>query len=393
MKKNVLIASFDLEVGGVERSLISMLRNYDYDQYEVDLKLFSHTGDFMDLLPPGPGLLTECPKYKTFRLSIAETVKRGSFALAAARLRARYKAARSGAEETGYRQMQYMWQYALPHLPEARKPYDIAISYLWPHDFVAYKVTAKTKIAWIHTDYSTVDTDVERDLKTWSAFDAIIAVSDQCRKAFLKKYPILKKKVHVVENITSPDMVRTLASEEEPEPLNRDHRFKFVTVGRLSHAKGIDQAVEALKLLVDKGYSDAAWYVVGYGGDEAAIREAVASYGLEDHFFLLGKKTNPYPYMKAADVYVQPSRYEGKAVTVGEAQILGKPVLITNYPTARSQVKDGVDGLICSQGPKGIADGLEVMLTNERLRQKLSANCLETDYRNHDELLKLYTLP
>ena len=74
---------------------------------------------------------------------------------------------------------------------------------------------------------------------------------------------------------------------------------------------------------------------------EEELKELIAQNNLEDSFILLGKKTNPYPYMKACDLYVQPSRYEGKAVTVTEAKILGKPILITNYPTARSQIEDG----------------------------------------------------
>ena len=74
---------------------------------------------------------------------------------------------------------------------------------------------------------------------------------------------------------------------------------------------------------------DVCWYVVGYGGDELLIRKAIAETGMEKHFVLVGKQINPYPYIKACDIYVQPSRYEGKAVTVREAQILGKSVAIT----------------------------------------------------------------
>ena len=183
-----------------------------------------------------------------------------------------------------------------------------------------------------------------------------------------------------------------MADEKIDNPMNNDNRFKVVTVARLSHAKGIDNAVKALKILKDKGYTDIAWYVVGYGGDEAMIKDLIKELKLEDSFILLGKQTNPYPYMKAADLYVQPSRYEGKAVTVGEAQILTKPVMITNYTTATSQVRDGFDGYITELSVEGIADGIEKLYKDCPLIKHLVSNCVNTNYSNNAELQKLYDL-
>src|SRR5690625_1010473 len=355
----VLIASFDMEIGGVERSLISMLNHFDYKGNQIDLMLYSHTGDLLNELPCQPNLLTESKTYRTFRMSIGQVFKSGKFSIGISRLLAKCQASLGNAAENGYKQMQYMWKYALPFLPRLEKQYDVAISYLWPHYFVAEKVEATTKIAWIHTDFSTVETNKNMDLNMWSKFDYLVAVSNECENAFVKKYPVLKKKMIVIENIMSQDFVRKLASEKVDHPFVHDERIKIITVARLSDAKGIDKAVKALHVLKKKGYSDIAWYVVGYGGDEELVRELIAKYELEEDFILLGKKTNPYPFIKTADLYVQPSRYEGKAITVGEAQILGKPVLITNYPTAKSQVKEGLNGVICHLSVEGIADGVE----------------------------------
>ena len=105
---------------------------------------------------------------------------------------------------------------------------------------------------------------------------------------------------------------------------------------------------------------------------------------------ILGKKTNPYPYMAACDVYAQPSRYEGKAVTVREAQTLGKPVLITAYETAPSQVENGVDGIICPMGVEAVADALTKLLNDESARNKLSRNCLSRDFSNSEYIQLLY---
>ena len=226
----------------------------------------------------------------------------------------------------------------------------------------------------------------------WNKFDYIMAVSEECKNAFLKKYPILKDKVKVMENITSPDFIREMASENIEENIKNDNSFKLVSVARLSYAKGIDNAVRALRLLHNRGLTNIKWYVVGYGGDEEIIRNLIKENNLEDSFILLGKKINPYPYINVADIYVQPSRYEGKAVTVGEAQILGKPVVITNYTTAKSQVRDNVDGYVCKLSIEGIAEGIEKLYKDKNLRIKLSDNCKNTDYSNSSELQKLYSI-
>ncbi|PPA69231.1 glycosyltransferase [Jeotgalibacillus proteolyticus] len=390
--KKILISSFDMEVGGVERSLISMLNNFDYSNYQVDLLLYSHTGDFLGLLPEQVNLLPENKVYKTFRMSVKDTIKSGQLTIAIARMRAKYKANKSNSAESGIKQMQYMWKYALPFLPEVEAEYDVAISYLWPHDFTAKKVKAKTKIAWIHTDFSNVETDQAADLEIWKSYQHIIAVSDDCKKAFLSKYPSLSAKTKVIENITSPQFVMLQSEEKTENPMTTDTRFKIVTVARLSHAKGIDNAVEALKKIKDSGYNNIAWYVVGYGGDEKRIKQLIKQYGLEDQFYLLGKKINPYPFIKEADLYVQPSRYEGKAVTVSEAQILSKPVLITNYSTAKSQLETGVNGLICELSVDGITKEIIKIYNTPSIRDGLSSNCKNINFNNSNELIKLYSL-
>lgn len=394
--RKVLISSFDMEVGGVERSLISILNNFDYSNNEVDLMLYSHTGDFMPMLNNRVNLLNEVKQYSTFRKSIGETIKQGNLTLGLARILSKFLAKINGSikdlSEYGIYQMQLIWKYTLPFLPKIEKKYDVAISYLWPHYFVAEKVQAKRKIAWIHTDYSTIETDIDMDLKMWNKFDYIMAVSEECKNAFLKKYPSLQSKVRVMENITSPEFIRKMAEEDIEDSIKNDNSFKLCSVARLSHAKGIDNAVKALRILQDRGLTDIKWYVVGYGGDEDMIKNLIRENKLEDSFILLGKKINPYPYMKVCDIYVQPSRYEGKAVTVGEAQILGKPVVITNYTTAKSQVRDNVDGYICELSVDGIADGVEKLYKDKKLRIKLSNNCKNTDYSNSSELENLYNI-
>lgn len=394
--RDILIASFDMEIGGVERSLISMLDSFDYENNNVDLMLYSHTGDFMNLINDKVNLLAENKKYSTFRKSIGQLIKQGQLKLALERLKAKKDCNKRANElnlnESSYIQMQLMWKYTMRYLPKVNKKYDVAISYLWPHYFVAEKVDANIKIAWIHTDYSRLETDVEEDIKIWNKYNYIFAVSEGCRNSFLIKYPMLSKKVMVMENITSVDFVRKMADKGVEDFKIDNKNFNLLSVARFSPAKGIDNAVKALKLLHDKGLTNIKWNVVGYGGDEDMIRELIKENKLEDSFILLGKKSNPYPYMKVCDLYVQPSRYEGKAVTVTEAQILNKPVLITNYPTAKSQVVEGYDGIICDLSVEGIANGIEGIFKSRETLQMLEKNCRSSNYSNKYELKKLYKL-
>ncbi|MBD3107684.1 glycosyltransferase [Bacillus sp. AGMB 02131] len=394
--KSVLIASFDMEIGGVERSLISLLNNFDYANYTVDLMLYKHQGDFMNLLSDKITLLEEITQYTTFRKSIAEVLKTKQYPIAISRVISKIMADIKGRvnkiAEPGYYQMQLMWKFALPILPDLNKEYDVAISYLWPHYFVAEKVKAKKKIAWIHTDYSAIEVDEKSDVKIWNKFDFIIAVSEASKQSFLKKYGELEKKVVVIENLTSPNLIKNLATEKIDNPMFLDTRFKIITVARLSHAKGIDQAIKALKILKDRGFNNIAWYILGYGGEESILKELVKQYNLENNFIFLGKHINPYPFMLNADLYIQPSRYEGKAVTVIEAQILNKPVVITDYSTANSQINDGYDGVICNMSPEGIANEIEKLYQDLNLRKKLEFNCKKSNYANYNQLQLLYRL-
>ena len=392
MKKKILIASYDLEIGGVERSLISMLNNFDYERYDVELLLYNHSGEFMPLILKDVKLLPENTKYKSIRLGIGTLIKAGEYNLAFQRLRAKYgyEYRKDKSLDDTY-QMQLMWKYCNPYFPKVEEEYDVAISYLWPHNFVAEKVRAKKKIAWIHTDYSNISPDRNIDLEVWDKFDSIVGVSEKCVATFLKLYPSLKKKCVVVENITSPEFIRKMSEEQVSEEFEKD-KFNLLTVARFSHAKGIDQGVEAIRLLRDRGINNIKWYIVGYGGDENKIRELITRYSLENMIEILGKRDNPYPYMKMCDLYMQPSRYEGKAVTVVEAQILAKPVLITNYPTAHSQVVDRVDGEICELSIEGIANGVEKFYRDRDFLERYRFNCESGNYENKEELKKLYEL-
>jgi glycosyltransferase involved in cell wall biosynthesis len=395
-KKKILITSFDLAIGGVERSLIGLLSQIDYQRYDVDLVLFRHEGEFLSFLPAGPKLLPEIPEYSTFRKSISQIAKEGHLRIGVYRLLAKYTSLMQGKlkhiQEPGYLTIQYGWKYTNPLLPKLNREYDAAISFLWPHYFIGEKVKAKKRIGWVHTDYSNIFVNKKLETQMWNKLDRVVAVSEECSQQFLKSFPSLSTKTTVIENILSPQLVREQAKMEDPSEIKKiKGKTIILTVGRLTPAKGLDDAARACKELVIKGY-DIAWYVVGYGPLENDLKNLINELGMQNHFFLLGKKINPYPYMRKCDIYVQPSKYEGKAVTIREAQILGKPVVITNFPTAKSQATDGFDAIITPQSVNGIVEGIQRMIEHPDLRKQLISNVSSKDYGNENEIKKLYRL-
>ena len=205
------------------------------------------------------------------------------------------------------------------------KTYDLAISFLTPHYFARERARAKKYAAWIHTDYTALTFDRSAELAMWSRYDAICGVSEQASKSFQTAFPELAGKVQTIENILPKELI-CKQTEEPQTDMSSDESVLILSVGRFCDAKNFDNVPDICRRLIADGL-DVTWYLIGYGGDEMLIRQKIAEAGMQDRVIILGKKDNPYPYMRACDLYVQPSRYEGKAVTVREAQLLGKPVL------------------------------------------------------------------
>lgn len=395
MKKKILIFSHAMEIGGAERALLGLLTSFDYSKYEVDLFLLKHSGELMPLISEKVNLLPEVPSYSAIMKPIVTVLRSGQIDVALGRLNGKFRAKKFDSKHNfsdSAVAVEYSHKYTKKFMPMiSDKEYDIAISFLTPHYFVAEKVKAKKKIAWIHTDYSYIDIDVESELKMWSVYDNIISISDDVTKAFLKKFPSLENKITVIENILSKQFI-----DEQVGLINIDDEFdnsklKLLSVGRFCEAKNFDNVPEIASIIKSKGI-DFKWYIIGYGSDEDLIKSKIAEFSMEDTVIILGKKENPYPFIKSCDIYVQPSRYEGKAVTVHEAQILNKPIIITDYPTAKSQLTNGFDGVIVSLDNQDCADGIAKVIQDKELQSKLIENMKSTNYSNESEIEKLYKL-
>lgn len=399
-KPRIFINMHYMEMGGAERALLGLLNALDTDKVDVDLFLNQHTGEFLSLIPKKINLLPERRGFNAIERPMKQILKEGQLGVFYGRLKARkqhrkyHDSLPASMKSMDSSVFQYVADAVDPFLPalEDLGEYDLAISFITPHNIVLNKVRAKKKIAWIHTDYSTIHINVEKELPIWSGFDHIASISIDSTCSFLKTFPSLKNKIIEIENILSQEFIKqqsNLFDVSKEMPLIG---LRLLSVGRYCHAKNYDNVPDIARRLVEGGYADLRWYIIGFGGDEALIREKIAEAGMQDHVILLGKKENPYPYIKACDFYVQPSRYEGKSVTVREAQVLCKPVIITNYATARSQIQDGIDGIIVPMDNEGCANGITRAISDKELLRSISKYLSTHDYGNEGEVEKIYAL-
>lgn len=398
MKPRIFINIHYLEIGGAETSLIGLLQALNPQRVDVDLFINEHRGEMMKFIPEWVNVLPSVKAYSMIERPIKEVLKAGYFHIALARLWAKVlfssylRRKNSRALDAIYG---YVSRCVTPFLPSLHKfgIYDLAIAFLPPYGVVADKVSARKKVCWVHSDYTRIEVNRDVELAVWNRYDNIVSVSADVKRTFCKAFPELFDKVIVIENILSPSFVRQRAdSENRPsDMLKDDNYYTLLTIGRYSYSKRQDEIPLICRLLTERGPA-VKWYIIGYGSDDEFIRKAIVDEGMEGKVILLGKRENPYPYIKACDWYVQPSRFEGKSVVVREAQILGKPVIITDYPTSASQIVHELDGVIVPMPVEDCAEAMARAIVNERLRHSLEGYTASSDYGNECEVDSIYDL-
>lgn len=402
MKPRILIAIHYMHLGGAEISLIGLLQALDPNKVDIDLFVYSHEGELMKLIPEYVNVLPEIPTYKMFERPMKEVLKKGHLSVLLARIKAKMRMKSYLKKKQAIDVLLLLGEEVSKVVPDINPSveYELAISFLIPHNFVRDHVRAKKKICWIHTDYTRIDVNAELELPVWDSFDYVASISPDVTKSFLQVFPSLAPKIIEIENILSSTFVRHRAEEIEStefvQQLTANKKsVNLLSIGRFCKAKNYDNVPDICKktlgLLKDKNI-DIRWYIIGFGGYEDLIRQKIAEAGMQDHVIILGKKENPYPYIKACDIYVQPSRYEGKSVTVREAQMLCKPVVATNYPTASSQIIDGKDGVIVPMDNESCAKGLAEFILNEAKQSQIVEYLMTHDYGNVNEVNKIYSI-
>ncbi|WP_417898973.1 glycosyltransferase [Bacillus haimaensis] len=395
MKKNILFVIPNLCAGGAEKSLVNLLSHIDYRLYKVDLFLFHKSGTFTNSIPKEVNILDSSERFSAFcngffyfvfylikRRELKAIFHRVIFTLINRLVKNKNLAE------------QYTWKQLKFFIEGIEKEYDVAISYLEKSSlyYTVEKVRAQKKIGWIHTNYTNSGMKNKLDKEFLKQLNSIITVSEECRESLYKEFPENKDKTFVINNILSPTVINVQAAKvtNDLSKFESDY-LNIVTIARLSYEKGIDLALKSCVKLIKHGYK-VKWFIIGEGPERKLLEKLIKINNLEQNFVLLGIKENPYPYLKKADIYVQPSRYEGKSIAIEEAKILQKPIIITNFQTARDQIQSKYDGLVVNMDEKGIFDGVISLLNNISLRKQIIRNLNEKFHGNENEIIKFYEI-
>jgi len=401
MKKKVLVIGITMAAAGSEKSFLSFAAHgIDYSRYDVDLLLAKREGDFLDQIPPQIRILEMGELGELFLLNRRNAarmiLKYGflkrplrSFALIPHIIRILC----AGSEDEKTFASHRLWMVLMAQMPSVEGEYDIALAY-WGDRTMFYmidKVKATKKIAWLHFDYQKPPREDVVYEKYFSSCDRVITVSKEIEASLKHALPRIAPKVLTVENVIDKNEI--LTSSETPADFGDDFSgIRILTVGRICSQKGYDLALPAIAKLRREGYH-IRWYILGKGEreEEEALRTLIHAYGAEDDVRLLGVRKNPYPYIKSADIYMQPSRHEGKPISVEEAKILCKPILVTDYTSACEQLEHGRLGMITDVSEEGIYGGLKELLDRKDLRvsffETLSGEKTGKKWISLDELL------
>lgn len=370
MKKKLLIVSSSLVVGGLEKCLINLCDNFDYEKYEVDLYLFNEGRALLEKLNKNVRLLPDSPYYadvynRSFGSSVKTLLKKGKIGLALYRV-VRFLRIRFGCWKfTGGD-----WKNMKKTMLKLDKHYDVAIGFEEGSAcyYVADCVNADVKLGWIHTDIKKINNNKKLDEGAFKKLDAVITVSQNSLRNLKEVYPSFadKFKCIIIPSLMNYDEVNRLA--DEPNQMVGDE-IKILSVGRLVELKGFHLCVEPCKRLIDEGYK-IKWYVAGEGDFRKDIEAEIEKYEVKDSFILLGNCSNPYTYMNGADICVQPSSYEGYSVAVFEEKYFKKPVVVTDIPSNLEMISDMENGVVVKRNSEDIYRGVKYLLDNpeDRLR-------------------------
>lgn len=359
MKKKIIFVTKALWIGGIETALVNLLKQFDYEKYDVTLLVLRAELDMLDQIHP------KC------RVLIADREKTVTF-LEKYRYSRLFHLTEKPERPSGFHKMM-MWTVPMMRWMENRlyiryirklmqkEEFDTAVIYSDVAGETAVRaIKAKKYLMFYHHGAMR---HVYHDKIAYRKCDKIIAVSENLAEALRKFNPKYSNKITAVHNLTDIEGIRRKG--QEPIPDHFDSRmFNVVSVGRVSHEKGMDLAVRACARLVKDGYDNVRWWIVGDGPAMQDVKTEIEKLHMEEYVITAGMKANPYPYIQHADLYVQPSRFEGYPMTILEALILGKVVVSTNNPGAAEIICNGKNGILCDLSVESIAKNVEMLIRN-----------------------------
>lgn len=394
MKKKLLFVIDSLHCAGAEKSLTTLLNLIDYSKYSVDLQLFGYGGEFEKLLPKQVNLLQPL-EYTEFtsvplKKAVLKSINIKNFKMLCSRVK--YSREIRKGQYTHAEKARIFWQCTEGVFPIVEKEYDIAISYAQgiPTFYVADKINAKKKFAWVNVSYRLKPLDIEFQKQFYDKYNNINAVSETTRDILLEGFPEYKDKIVVIKDINDPKFINNTANIGESYKDNFKG-LKILTIGRLAPQKGYHIALEACRLLKEKGVNF-RWYVLGKGPLESEIKTIIDNYDIGENFKLLGVSSNPYPYIKDCDIYVQTSVLEGFGIAIAEARMLNKPVVTTRFDAVFAQMVDRKNGLVVDMNGQAVCDGILELMNNKELRFEIIEYLRNEKKGNIEELDKFYEL-
>lgn len=313
ISKKILFVANNLKSGGMQTALINLLRYLSKNEnYNIDLFLFSTNSEKIKDIPQNVNIIKGNYFLDLTAHSFKEIINSKNIINIFVRLLL-IVLARIIKPDKLYK--------LLFNISKNMKEYDIAVSYFndstntyfnrGATDYVLNHCKAKKKIGWIHNDIEKAGWDIEYYKKKYCQFDYIVNVSNYCKEVYDRLIPEQKEKSLVVYNIFPIQYIREKANDKQNEIIENNEKINIITVARLVlKQKRIDRIIEVSKKLIDNNIENFRWFVIGDGEDYNIIKKLIVDYELTNKVILLGDKKNPYPYIKASDLFVLTSDYE-----------------------------------------------------------------------------------
>ena len=371
-----------LQSGGVSKSIVNLLNAMDRTTYDVHLLLLDRVGDILS-----PYLPSDITVHVNREI---ENLHRGLRGVRALLFTGHLLLAFGSLLRMLMSKISRAWAgrwlaYLMPRFTDLT--FDLIIDYGGQQQlyYMVDKLDGKKKITFFHNDYSKWPYYYAADRLYYPKVDQILSISQTCVDVLKAYFPDCKDKISVMQNISSPVLITKQANEVVDLP---QAPLLLASLGHIMRRKGTDFSIDAAKILQEKGV-DFKWMLVGKVIEEDLVRR-IEQEGLESRFVFLGVCSNPYPYIKAADIYVHPSRFEGKSIALDEAKILCKPIVVTNFSTVNDQFEDRVNASICEMNGEALADAIIELATHKELRQSYVAYLSAHIVDNSSEVEKLY---
>ncbi len=356
MKKKILITNGHLRIGGVEKSLVNFLNAIDYSKYDVDLLLFEGTGEYLSAIPKEVNIIL-CDLTKTYgslfqiifkNILDHKVIQRKIILTLSNKLNRKY--------------IRYLIK---------SKEYDVALAYRvdMPMDYVSYGIKAKKKYFWWHNgSFDYPKHQVRRWQESAQNMDGLVCVSNSIRRTIEPYFDSYVKTILVIPNMIS---IQEDLDKINDAQINKD-TYTIVSVGRFSKEKHMRDCVLAAKKLIQKGHQNLRWYLLGDGPEKEAAMKDIASNNLQNVVVCLGGVSDPYSYMKSADLIVHPSYIESQGMTVLEAMKLKKLVVATGSDGVNEYAIDHKNALISKMSINSLVEKIEeAMNMNEDGRAKI----------------------